>query len=344
MRPIRLSLLLVCACAAPELNQVEQGILCPREVCGTNSPEIEQLAAHDFEMTKAEANEAGFRLSGFLVDGRDYDLVVENAQLRATSPAFGTVTGQGLVGAYILVEYQGIQYGIRVSAVSSLQIPIPSNDPSQPTVVETYELDYAQLSNLQPASEWKNLCGGTELNDLGDPEYGFRETFGQPAKYAILFEGDRIDTDSMTIDPRHQPTWFNIGCSGHTLAKLFLTRNATVSLGRLDRHPQRQATLKMLVADYCGDGTPFTAAGQSLVWMGDQVNYFADPRRLEARWDERGATCLEVPRMTYPTTRAGATRFRDIEQQIAAQCRRPPRCEDREPTSLGGALRVSAIH
>lgn len=71
---------------------------------------------------------------------------------------------------------------------------------------------------------------------------------------AIVFETDRFDAASKTMDPVGDPRWFNIGCAGHTLAKMHLTRN-TIASGAAAHGVSandRQATLKMLVADYCG--------------------------------------------------------------------------------------------
>ena len=345
MSRMRLTLLLLGACAAPELGYVEQGIItCPKEHCGTNSCEIDQMGFHDLEMTRTDKNDSGFRLAGFEQKGVDYELVVANAQLTGTSKSNGTIAGQDLVGAQMIVEVGSQSYAIRIAAVGSMALPIPPTDPSQPTSVETYELDYSRMTGAQPSSEWKNICGGTPFEDGGDPEFGYRETFGQHPKHSILFEGDKIDLETMTIDPKPSPNWFNIGCSGHTLAKLFLTRNATVSLGHTGDHDPRQATLKLLVGDYCGTGKPFTVAGQKLAWQGGQMPFFATPERLEARWNQDGATCLEVPRMLFPTTKEGAALFPDIKAAIHAECPSLPVCSQRDPFDMDGALRVSAIY
>jgi hypothetical protein len=344
MGPIRLTLLLLGACAAPELGHVEQSILsCPREHCGTNSCEVDNMGFHDLEVTGRVDNDAGLHISGFEQNGRSYSVVVANAQLTGASPIHGTIAGQDLVGAQIFLTHSKTlnTYAIRVASVGTLRLPIPAL-PGQITEVETYELDYSQMSGGQPVNEWKNICGGVPFDDGGDLEYGYAEAFGQSPKHSILFESDRIDLATMTINPRQQPQWFNIGCSGHTLAKLFLTRNASVSQGHTGDHPGRQASLKLLVGDYCGTGKPFTVAGQKLVWQGGQMTYFSTPRRLEARWDERGAVCLEQPRMDNPTTAEGAALFPDIEAAIAAECVRPPVCEERSPHAPLGALRVSA--
>ncbi|HEY5937992.1 MAG TPA: ADYC domain-containing protein [Kofleriaceae bacterium] len=333
-------LLLLGACSGPELGFVEQGIGCPKEVCGTNSCEIDMMGFHDLDMTRGRPNADGFLITGFEQAGRDYEVVVANAQLTGTG-IHGTISGAGLVGAQILLDHHGTTYAIRIAAVDTLRFPIPATA-GQPTVVETYELDYAEMNGAQPVSEWKNICGGTAFDDGGDGEYGYAETFGQNPKHSLMFESDRIDLTTMTIDPTPQPQWFNIGCSGHTLAKLFLTRNASASQGHSGDHAGRQASLKLLVGDYCGKGKPFTVPGQRLAWMGGQMTYFSAPGRLEARWSEHGAVCLEQPRMARPTTVEGEKMFPDIESAIATECKRPPLCEERSPYDFAGALRVSA--
>lgn len=344
MSRIRMTLLLLGACAAPELGFVEQGIItCPKEHCGTNSCEVEHMGFHDLEKTGRVDNDAGLHISGFEQNGRAYQVNVANAQLTGVSPIYGTISGPDLIGAQIFLTHTATlnSYAIRIAAVGTLRMPVPAL-PGQITDVETYELDYSPMSGGQPINEWKNICGGKAFDDLGDPEYGYSETFGQAPKHSILYESDRIDLATMTIDSTPRPEWFNIGCSGHTLAKLFLTRNASVSQGHTGDHAGRQASLKLLVGDYCGTGKPFTVAGQKLAWQGGQMTYFSTPRRLEARWSERGAVCLEQPRMARPTTAEGAALFPDIEAAIAAECARPPLCEPRTPYDFAGALRVSA--
>lgn len=90
---------------------------------------------------------------------------------------------------------------------------------------------------------------------------------------------------------------FTIACVGEAAAKLKL----------LDYHPrgtiqsspeQRQATLRMITADYCGDGTSFTVAGKHVAWRnasGTVEPPYAE-NVLEAKWGPEGAICLDNPR------------------------------------------------
>ncbi|MEJ7600952.1 MAG: ADYC domain-containing protein [Kofleriaceae bacterium] len=299
------------------------------------------MGFHDLEMRGNDKNSGGFFLRDFRLDGQSYRLVVQNARLWGIGHS-GTISGKTLTGAQIVIERdspQGLkQYAIRVTAVDEIAIAVPPNDPRQPPTVETYELDYGEMFGQQPPSEWKNVCGNVPFVHP-DPEFVFNETHGLDPKNSILFEGDKIDLETMTIDQTWQPKWFNIGCSGHTLAKLFMTRNTTVSQGQ--KNPaQYQATLKLLVADYSGLGHPFTVAGQALTWTGGQVQYFRTPTSSEALWDEHGAICLDTPRMTNPSTEAGAKEYPDIEQAIRdSGLARPPPCATPDP--LRSALRFS---
>ena len=354
MRSICLSVVMVGACAGADLELAEvdqEASKCQVEVCGTNSPEIDNMGFHDLDMTRNLANDTGFRLVGFEQKGQDYDLVVRGAQLFGVS-ANDSISGQDLVGAFIIIEHSNRdQYAIRIKEVGTLPIPIPPLDPSQPTTVETYELDYSRMSYGQPSREWKNICGAIPFDDLGNHEYGRMETFGQDPKHSILFEGDRIHLDSMRIENNWAPDWFNIGCSGHTLAKLFLTRNASVSQGHNGLFEERQTSLRVLTGDYCGTGRPFTVAGQKLVWTGGQMPFMATPDAIEAQWNENGAICLDTPRMAQPTTETGMKmypRVQELEDAIEAQCGKRPRpCDqpgERDTTSFvlpAGSLRAS---
>jgi hypothetical protein len=202
--------------------------------------------------------------------------------------------------------------------------------------------------------DWVNVCGNVPLP--GPPDLWWWESMGQRTVDSFVFEGDRFDLATMTTAPVADPAWFNIGCAGHTLAKLHLTRNTLASNAappspspsptpsHAPTHEERQATLKMLVADYCGDGEPFTVAGQLLVWRGGLVDYFAPAATLEARWDEHGAVCLDTPRMANPTTQEGADEFPKIWAAIEERCDKakiPPPCANPDPDDLAGALRIS---
>src|SRR6185295_14217582 len=167
------------------------------------------------------------------------------------------IAGQGLVGAQLAFARDGdAPRAVRIARVGSMVFPVGSHD-----AIETYVLEYSSIG----LGGWRNLCGEVAQAVAVGPD---PEALGLPSDEAILFEGDRIDLVHKTVAVEPDPDWFTIGCSGHVLAKLHLTRNtiaSTRSVPGVESFAGRQATLKLLTADYCGDGTAFTVAGQQLI-------------------------------------------------------------------------------
>gem|GEM_PF-2537777 len=91
-----------------------------------------------------------------------------------------------------------------------------------------------------------------------------------------------------------------MACRGHAVAKLkFLGHDPNDDYGSSE--DQRQAALKMLTADYCGDGNPNTQVGTPLNFEDSlglfTPDFFAPFGAIEARWDSEGATCVNEPRL-----------------------------------------------
>jgi hypothetical protein len=99
---------------------------------------------------------------------------------------------------------------------------------------------------------------------------------------------------------------------------------------------------KMYVADYCNTGQSFTVARQKLVWKSKWVPYAYLPWKLEARWTETGAQCLNNPRMLYPSTPSGSIYFPDIYASLTAAGCHPTHCTNLDPEELQGADRASS--
>jgi hypothetical protein len=250
-------------------------------------------------------------------------------------------------------------------------LPDASPPPDVGTIVETplpvdppTAADAGTIAPSQGGS--RNLCSNPpyylmnpKYNPPQDPTHhwvmppAFSELLNMKPDEALVFAGDRIDARQKTMSDTADPLWFNIGCAGHALSKLFMTRNTLASTPPAGFLPptwaMRQATLKLLAADYCGTGTPFTVAGQLLNWTGyskeAKGGYYATPvpKSIEAHWNENGAICLTEPRVESSDLPEARLEFPDVREAIKAECRRAlPACSAVDERSLPG-LRVSAI-
>jgi hypothetical protein len=146
-----------------------------------------------------------------------------------------------------------------------------------------------------------------------------------PMGMALLFEGDRYNVNDKTVYVPPVPEvggWFNIACSGYAMAKLHLLRHT--SAGKDPNRPtsqdQRQAMLKMLTDDVCGDGTSYTVNGEHILYMDrNHLSTFnldaPSAGTTEAIWSKDGALCLTEARreLEHPGTTAG------IRQHCAVQ-------------------------
>lgn len=346
--------LLVAACAADEPSAEHASALntgpCPSVVCGMNSPEIDRLQFHELSLI-GTPNAQGLALEApngaprLYQNGAWYELSVKNAMLSATDGKV-VLTDADLIGAKLPVWRGKTQYVLTITRAR--RTPFFAGAAGE---VGAYGFAWS-TGTVYDTGPRVELCNGidsltAQIAKAGgrDSPYATEELLTLDVLDAVAFEGDRVDATKITMEPRTDDAWFNIGCAGHTLAKLLLTRNTVHTQPRKlpKAWERRQATLKMLSADYCGDGHAFTVSGQALVWQGDAVGFHRAPRELEARWTETGATCVNAPRMLYPTTALGATRFPDIWTQIGQLCKEvPPSCSDLDPLNYDGAYRVSA--
>ncbi|HRC58677.1 MAG TPA: ADYC domain-containing protein [Kofleriaceae bacterium] len=310
---------------------------CPEEYCGTNSPKIDIHGFHELSVS-GRPNAQNMVLDRATLGAAPVRIRVQQGALIAE--AGQTVfTGAALVGLRLTVLIDGLAFELELMSVGSMFFPVPAESGD---LLPTYVFEYIDANGVR-----QNLCGNRPIL-LPSRDLLYWETFNQVPREAILFEGDRIDTSRMSIAAGFDADWFNIGCAGHTLSKLHLTRNTSASRASTYGHnlASRQATLKLLAADYCGTGRPFTVAGQPLAWRDPQqvMAFYSGASVLEARWNEHGATCLHKPRLLRPASAAGAQLFPDIWQAIASECPNllSSPCQDLDIQSFDGQDRVSA--
>lgn len=249
------------------------------------------------------------------------------------------LSGQGLVGSEIeLVKDGNPYYTIYIAAVHRTAAFVVG----APTTIETYGLRWHEPGTAP--STGKNLC-----NEVLAPT-GYNKQFELAGMYpddTVLFEGDRYNPDKKTTTQLPDTDWFNFGCAGHTLAKLYVTRSTYFTQAQPD-WAMRQTMLKALSGDYCGSGTSFTLAGEPLVWKGGGQEFGVLPAghsitSLDARWYEGGAVCYDEPRMKV-TSNPGVvgTPLADPEAAILAECPTLPRCTVQDWNDMSGAKLVTA--
>ncbi len=251
--------------------------------CGFNAAEVNGRKIHELNLD-GEVNDDGMRIVGFIAPLGllgSYKLAVEDDALVARGK-LGALRGYGLLGATILVKQAGalLPVPITIAGYSEKQSWAQGGAP-----VPSYALLYPDLEALLGE---RNVCTGGLLSTL--------ETS------AVILGGETYDLDSKTVEPG-QDRWITIACAGSAAAKLRLMNYGPQSDFDGEGHPasvaQRQATLKMLTADYCGDGTSYTANGTPLAWENAEGTVATTTKngKREAVWTAAGALCLEATRL-----------------------------------------------
>jgi hypothetical protein len=313
------------------LDHVEQAASCsnPGFACQSNSPVIELRWFHEAH-ERGIPNDAGFAIKAFRVHGHEHTLDVAGGRLHARRGTT-TIAGGDLEGAQISLDLDGVpSYVLRIAAVGS----VPYWSTGTTKLLETYLIEWTGLdADGAPHANWRNLCSQPPVTDS--------DTLGMNSLHVLLFEGDRIDAQAKTVyGVDRGGEWFNFGCAGGALAKLALSGHTepAVTDGFATKLDERQAMLKMLAGDYCGDGTPFTVGGQPLYWRDHAgwLEYPNVPESIEARWTASGAACLEEPRVKANPSALATAEFPDIERAIADHCKRPPPCKNRDAYTFEG--------
>jgi hypothetical protein len=327
------ALVLVCACVLPEPEpEVSVGVSylgCPEWMCQSNSPLIDNFGLHEVSIAY-DPNPQGFKLGrAYAPDGTwlSAGISVQGGVLVGKYSNGTELRGSQMQGAKIDIDnvISGGRYTL--SVLSEQDSPLWAG--GQQLWVATYLLQWA----VRGTDRWENVCPKPD------------KELGMNAYYSVLFEGDRVDAASKTIEKTPDTRWFNIGCAGSTLAKMFLTGHTEASRahGFDTSWEQRQTMLKMLSGDYCGTGTPFTVAGVPLDWKDDKewMEYISNSE-LEARWTPDGAACLNTPRIKASQHPDGLAVFPDVTTEIEAECATKGislrRCDDPQDAFLGNHL------
>ena len=322
---------------------------CPPWMCGSNSPEIDLHMFHELHELGA-ANTEGFRIAEYKkwISGiwQPFRPDVVNGALVARSLTTNAIvySGTSLTGSIFTIknDLTGGVYYMTVAHVSRAKMWAKVG--STTTVTPTYQFTWSTI--------FADTTGGNQMCGVDNDATGIADF------HAVVFDDDRIDADAIRVTGE-TANWFNIGCAGHALAKQHLTANTKAGAAIIGATApslnMRTANLKMLSADYCGGGDPFTVAGTPLRWK-DSLGRFNTTSPLltniEARWNETGAICLNVPRVDYGWTLLGYQTFpNDVEPLLAPAAGwctgtngtrlRPPLCSNANQNDFQGAYLIS---
>lgn len=260
------------------------GSTCPVWRCGFNAAEVNGRAIRELNLDGL-ANAEGLRIVGFIAPLgllQSFKLGVEGDALVARSPLGATLRGNQLLGSIIFVAQPGSLVPLPITILGHQKIDSWAAGAPQ---VSTYTLVYPDLNALLGV---RNVCTGDLLDAL--------------TSAVTVIGGETYDLDTKTIQP-DRPRWLTLACAGSAAAKLRLMNYGPHSDFDGAGHPasldQRQATLRMITADYCGTGHSYTQNGTALNWE-NASGTVVSPGSLgevEAVWGANGALCLESPRL-----------------------------------------------
>jgi hypothetical protein len=256
-----------------------------------NSPEINDFEIPELHLDGA-LNSDGVQLLRIRSATGSYPLHVIDEQFAVVLPN-QTLSGADLLGWKIDLDSPDGHYLLEIAGVDT----IPSLADGAPPMVR-YALKYE--SHLVPG-EILNVC----------PEATPDETV------VTLIRDETYDREHKLVVP-DQYGWFTLACADQAAYKMQRMNygpnadfNGTPSPATVD---ERQATLKMITADYCGKGFSFTAQGTPILWRDADKTVGIEPpanAALEAYWSADGALCLDRPRLVG-------------SQDVESECVLPP--------------------
>lgn len=242
---------------------------------GCNSPVLNDAAINDLDLSGAPGA-SGVRLLGIIdpitQDLWDVEVDPVRHELRVWDGHW--IAGPSLVGWELLLEDASLdRYKLEISHVAS--VPTWSNLSIPDEVV--YSFEYA-LDGIR-----KPICPTEDVDD----------------QFVTIIAGETYDRESITVNPA-DPAKFTLACAKEAVFKMKMLGyfpNSPVG----DSPAERQATLKMLTADYCGTGYEFTAPGTPVNWLnkfGSVLPQWSAPKAedLEAIWGPDGAICVNTYR------------------------------------------------
>lgn len=299
-----LPLALIVACDVEEAN--DPGLLAARSCPGCNIGGYNSPTINSFEIPELHLGQEPNHADVTLIDiadpnGHEYSLSVVNEEFFVDT-GNGLVIGAGLIGWKILLDSPGGKYELEIASYA-IHDSLANEGPG----ISAYGLKYE--SHLV-AGEILSVCPGSLPNEA----------------VVTLIRGETYDRAQKTVQPA-QLGWFTLACADEAVFKMKRMNygpNAYFNnTGMPASVAQRQATLKMITADYCGNGNSYTVQGTPLIWIDAAHTVGPEkvqtPNQREAFWDENGALCLDTPRFA-------------AKSDVKDECELPA-CSEIDPTS-----------
>jgi hypothetical protein len=234
----------------------------------------------------------GVSLNGVSLNGVSLNGVSLNGTSFTGTTSRGLVSGDDFVGAWFTGTLSN-------GSTLKLQIDTISQSPSD-AEIHFYTVTYLADSG------WKSICG----NDFwGAPIQAIPLLGRWNTEQGVPGGGSKI----------YDTTMFTFACRGAALAKCVELkykpwkttsqcpgRNSTNCVTALD--PYHQACVRMIRADYCGDGRSWTLNGTPVnLYDGVKIELDTEAWRPDAEWGANGALCIVQPRVLFPDMPACAS-------------------------------------
>jgi len=295
---------LVTGCALEEehrLDSTEQLtasalINCDPLNCTGNSDLIALLGPYELNEDRKSSNSRGFVIAG--VEHPKWgitDFVVNGTSPVATTTDGGKLSGANLVGLKLTLHYEDPAH-VYPSQDYFLEIAQYLSNPEGGSGVKYYTGEYSQINGYyvkynvssSPEGPQFDLCPYTDV----EPD--------MVGSWAVFWKGDRIDPRGGRIWASNGAvdSWFNISCAGEAPVKMLRARTGG-AVAPQSPVEQRQATLNMFTASYCGpNGHRYTHLGVPITWSDKSgPNQIGQVASYEAVWNQNGAVCLVHPRL-----------------------------------------------
>ena len=263
---VLIALLSGCAFGDPDDDEMES---LKQAATSLNGVSLNGVSLNGVSLNGVSLN--GVSLNGVSLNGVSLNGVTLNAsKISAKNPAGQTITGAALVGStFSGTLSNGTTMNLRVDSVT------------QGTGVNADMWLYGV--SYENAGTWARLCG----SDTSTPS---KPILATPVTGEWNYATGVTGGGSYTADPAR----FTFACRGTAIAKCVeMGYKQWKTAGGVNLQNHMVACTRMLRADYCGNGTSYTANGKQ-VDLYDNLGVQIDTQgwNIEAEWTASGARCV----------------------------------------------------